>query len=96
MRDEMTVSTECAELPRMAETTAPILRNARWADEGIYERIRGILGYDVRAIDRPEQAWFWTETWQAKEREADEDVALGRTTVCRSNDDFLAFFEDAD
>ena len=25
-----------------------------------------------------EQAWFWTEEWQAKEREADKDLAEGR------------------
>ncbi len=26
----------------------------------------------------PEQAWFWTPEWQAKEREADEDFQAGR------------------
>lgn len=25
-----------------------------------------------------EQAWFWTREWQAKEREADDDLAAGR------------------
>src|SRR5688500_4712450 len=25
----------------------------------------------------PEQAWFWTPEWQAKEREADEDFLAG-------------------
>ncbi len=28
-----------------------------------------------------DQAWFWTERWQAMEREADADIAAGRTTV---------------
>ncbi len=28
-----------------------------------------------------DQAWFWTNRWQAMEREADADVAAGRTTV---------------
>jgi bifunctional DNA-binding transcriptional regulator/antitoxin component of YhaV-PrlF toxin-antitoxin module len=28
-----------------------------------------------------DQAWFWTARWQAMEREADEDIATGRTTV---------------
>ena len=28
-----------------------------------------------------DQAWFWTDRWQAMEREADADVAAGRTTV---------------
>lgn len=25
-----------------------------------------------------DQAWFWTEKWQKKEREADEDIKAGR------------------
>jgi hypothetical protein len=28
-----------------------------------------------------DQAWFWTERWQALEREADADIAEGRTTI---------------
>jgi antitoxin MazE len=28
-----------------------------------------------------DQAWFWTERWQAMEREVDADIAAGRTTV---------------
>jgi bifunctional DNA-binding transcriptional regulator/antitoxin component of YhaV-PrlF toxin-antitoxin module len=28
-----------------------------------------------------DQTWFWTERWQRMEREADEDIAAGRTTV---------------
>src|SRR4051812_20212891 len=27
------------------------------------------------------QAWFWTDRWQAMERDADADIAAGRTTV---------------
>ncbi|MEP6870717.1 MAG: hypothetical protein ABI939_02595 [Anaerolineaceae bacterium] len=28
----------------------------------------------------PDQAWFWTQEWQRKEREADEDIAAGGVT----------------
>ena len=28
-----------------------------------------------------DQAWFWTDRWQAMEREADADIATGRATV---------------
>lgn len=28
-----------------------------------------------------DQSWFWTERWQALEREADADIAAGRATV---------------
>lgn len=34
---------------------------------------------DRRVVEiDPEQAWFWTDEWQAGEREADEDLRLGR------------------
>jgi AbrB family looped-hinge helix DNA binding protein len=39
-----------------------------------------------RIIIRPmieiprDQAWFWTKEWQAKERQADEDIAMGRVS----------------
>jgi antitoxin component of MazEF toxin-antitoxin module len=38
----------------------------------------------------PDQAWFWTEEWQRKEREADEDIAAGRVTGPMTGDEFLA------
>jgi hypothetical protein len=36
------------------------------------------------------QAWFWTPEWQAKEHEADEDIAAGRMEVFYSDEEFLA------
>lgn len=43
-----------------------------------------------------DQAWFWTPEWQAKEREADEDLARGEPgTVFETGEDFLAFLESA-
>jgi len=41
----------------------------------------------LREID-PEQAWFWTPGWQAKEREADEDLAAGHFTRYESDQEF--------
>ena len=41
----------------------------------------------------PDQAWFWTEEWQAKEREADADLAAGRVTRFESDEAFLAALE---
>ena len=37
----------------------------------------------------PDQAYFWTEEWQALEREAEEDLREGRYKDSRSMDDFL-------
>ncbi len=41
------------------------------------------------------QAWFWTERWQSMEREAEADVAAGRTRVV-DEADLLALFEPTD
>lgn len=40
-----------------------------------------------------DQRWFWTERWQAMEREADEDVAAGRVTRFANVEDFIAHLE---
>ena len=44
----------------------------------------------------PDQWWFWTEEWQAKEREADADYAAGRSTLHLSTADFLAELDRID
>ena len=36
-----------------------------------------------------EQSWFWTEAWQAGEREASEQVVAGEGTVFESGKAFL-------
>jgi hypothetical protein len=43
----------------------------------------------------PEQAWFWTREWQAKEREADDDIAAGRGTTYENDEAFLEALEKA-
>ena len=45
-----------------------------------------------------DQAWFWTDRWQAMEREADADVAAGRTTVVDGSSGLADLFaaDDAD
>jgi bifunctional DNA-binding transcriptional regulator/antitoxin component of YhaV-PrlF toxin-antitoxin module len=39
-----------------------------------------------------DQAWFWSERWQAMEREADADVAAGRVTVVDGLDGLTDLF----
>lgn len=56
-------------------------------DDGTIE-VRGVLPVPA------DQAWFWTDRWQAMEREADEHVAAGRVTRHDSADDFLAALPD--
>lgn len=37
----------------------------------------------------PDQAWFWTEEWQAKEREADEELSQNQFEEFDNMDDFI-------
>jgi antitoxin PrlF len=48
----------------------------------------GILLRPQKIIDAT-QAWFWTREWQAGEREADADLAAGRTETFTTSDEFL-------
>lgn len=40
-----------------------------------------------------DQRWFWTERWQAMEREADEDIAAGRVSHAMDIDEFFEQLE---
>jgi AbrB family looped-hinge helix DNA binding protein len=43
-----------------------------------------------------DQRWFWTDRWQAMEREVDEDVAAGRVTTFDSAQAFLDYLDSLD
>lgn len=36
-----------------------------------------------------DQVWFWTDEWQAGEREASRQLAIGEGTVYETTEDFL-------
>ncbi|MFJ2722416.1 hypothetical protein [Streptomyces sp. NPDC087437] len=40
-----------------------------------------------------DQAWFWTPKWQEREREADEDIAAGRTTFHEDAEALMEYLE---
>jgi hypothetical protein len=44
---------------------------------------------DLGELD-PEHQWFWTEEWQAGEREADREIAAGDVSAPMSGEEFLA------
>jgi hypothetical protein len=44
----------------------------------------------------PSQAWFWTEEWQAGEREVDANIAAGNLVHFASDADFLAALDALD
>lgn len=49
-------------------------------------------GFVVCPVD---QAWYWTPEWQEREREADADLAVGRSRVFGSDEEFLSALESA-
>jgi bifunctional DNA-binding transcriptional regulator/antitoxin component of YhaV-PrlF toxin-antitoxin module len=64
--------------------------------ESALEAVRredGVIELRPRPDIDPDQAWFWTETWQRMEREVDEAVAAGQV---KRFDDMESFFAHLD
>lgn len=40
-----------------------------------------------------DQAWFWTDRWQAMEREADADIRAGRVTIVEGVDELIGHLD---
>lgn len=55
----------------------------------ITEREDGVLEVRPQVAVPASQAWFWTESWQQREREADEDIAAGRVSTYDDAESFL-------
>ena len=55
----------------------------------ILERDDGVLELRAALPTAADQAWFWKERWQAREREVDELVDHGEVTVHGSAEEFL-------
>jgi AbrB family looped-hinge helix DNA binding protein len=62
----------------------------------VIERDDGVLELRPALPVPADQAWFWTERWQRREREVDEHVAAGRVLVHDSTEDFLAHLDVLD
>jgi hypothetical protein len=63
--------------------------------EGAVDGAAIILGEISDGRIDPEQAWYWTREWQAKEREADEDRAAGRVSRYENDQDFLRALDES-
>jgi len=64
------------------------LRRARLYE--VREREGGTLELIPQHAIDASQAWFWSERWQAMEREASADIAAGRVKRFDSADDLIA------
>ena len=59
----------------------------------VIERDDGVIELRPHVAVPAEDAWFWTERWQAREREVDEQVAAGEVTRHDSADELLAHLD---
>lgn len=59
----------------------------------VVEREDGVIELHPHVPVPADQAWFWTERWQAREREADAHVEAGEVTTHGSADDFLTHLD---
>jgi AbrB family looped-hinge helix DNA binding protein len=75
------------EVRRSAKLDEGDLLEIEVQDEGV------IVLRPVGTIDRS-QAWFWTEEWQRREREATEDIKAGRTIKFDSGEDLLRYLDE--
>ncbi len=59
----------------------------------ITERTDGVIELRPALPVAADQAWFWTKRWQEREREVDEHIAAGRSTVHDDGDQLLAHLD---
>lgn len=62
----------------------------------IIERPDGVLELRPALPVPADQAWFWKQRWQDRERQVDDYVAAGNTDVHTTGDDFLTHLESLD
>jgi hypothetical protein len=60
----------------------------------LVERDDGVLELRPYVSIPADQAWFWTEEWQAGERRATEDIKAGRVRRFEDTDSFLAALDE--
>ena len=57
---------------------------------------KGRIIIDRLRIIAPDQAWFWTESWQKTERKAQEEIDQGSTYQFNNVEEALKFLHQAD
>lgn len=90
----MKTDTERSTLRAKGQLTLPSgVRDALHVDQGDdveFEIVDGgVLMRGLKLIPA-DQAWFWTESWQAGEEQASRDIEAGRTEVFKDDESFLA------
>lgn len=60
----------------------------------VSEREDGVIELRPVVAVPADQAWFWTEEWQAGEREVDANYAAGNSITHDNVEDFVAALEE--
>jgi antitoxin PrlF len=73
------------------------IRKAAHLEEGdqvdMMMTAEGILLRPRKTIDST-QAWFWTPSWQKRERQASDDIRRGRVRTYKTDEDFLRSLDE--
>ncbi len=94
LRDYFHMTWKEDEAPIQASSTGQITPFLfHWSEPSIVARLAKLeeMVQDThKLVLMISQAYYWTPEWQAKERRADEDEALGRSKVFESVDELIA------
>lgn len=63
-------------------------------DEVVFELVADGVYMRGMTLVPTDQAWFWTASWQAGERQASADLAAGAVETYDDAESFLASLED--
>ena len=85
---------QLVKVTRGGQVTIPAeMRRQAGIEIGDYVEMRMVDGRLVlvpkQLIDK-DQTWFWTEQWQAAEREAEDDLRTGRVKAFEILDELIA------
>ncbi len=76
------------------EVRKRLLLDSPGAQVEVTEREDGVIELRPQIPVPASQAWFWTDAWQARERQVDEDLAAGQVTSYDDGESFLASLSD--
>ena len=85
---------QLVKVTRGGQVTIPAaLRRAAGIEVGDYLEVQVVddrLVLSPKQVIDKSQAYFWTEAWQAGEREAQDDLAAGRVARFRTLEELIA------
>ncbi len=98
MQEDSATIEEVAVLIRSLDDLLLALTSQGCQEDDVFAMARAIrtAAFLLMVRINPAQAWFWTEEWQAGEREVDAHIATGEVIRFESDEDFLAALDALD